>query len=164
MERDTDMTQLRLLKSDRVHRTHVRRDSGFTLVEILVALIVLSIGMLGIAALYLESLRAGRSALIRTDAVNLAADLGDRIRANRVPANAYACPSPCIDPSVGGNDVADTDLTQWLAAIAARLPDGAGAVVFAAGTATTPDVYTITVSWRELGLDEPIAYQLRVEI
>ena len=58
-------------------------DKGFTLVEVLVALVVMSVGMLGIAALYLEGLRAGRTALYRTTAVNLAADMADRIRANQ---------------------------------------------------------------------------------
>ena len=57
--------------------------SGFSIVEALVALVVLSVGMLGIAALYVESLRAGRTAVYRTQAVNLAADMADRIRANR---------------------------------------------------------------------------------
>ena len=63
---------------------------GFTLVELLIALLVLSIGMLGIAALFAESLQAGRSAQLRTQAVSIAADLADRIRANHVSAGAYA--------------------------------------------------------------------------
>jgi type IV pilus assembly protein PilV len=136
---------------------------GFTLVEVLVALLVLSIGMLGIAALYLESLRSSRSALYRTDAVNLAADLGDRIRANRLPAGAYNCGSPCMAVN-GGNDIADTDLGIWLAAISDRLPGGVGQVAYTAGTATTPSVYLITVSWNEVGLDDALAYELRVEL
>src|SRR5512138_827355 len=57
--------------------------AGFTLIEVLIALVVLAIGMLGIAAVYLEGLRASRDALLRTQAVILAADMGDRIRANR---------------------------------------------------------------------------------
>ncbi len=57
-----------------------RHSRGFTLIEALVALVVLSIGLLGIAALYLDSLRAGRTAIYRTQAVNLAADLADRLR------------------------------------------------------------------------------------
>ena len=56
---------------------------GFTLVEAMVALIVLSVGLLGIAALYVETLRASRTSLHRTQAVNLATDLADRMRANR---------------------------------------------------------------------------------
>ncbi|MBM2853444.1 MAG: Type pilus modification protein PilV, partial [Steroidobacteraceae bacterium] len=53
----------------------MKLQNGFTLVETLVALVVLAIGMLGIAALYLNSLQAGRTAIYRTQAVNLAADL-----------------------------------------------------------------------------------------
>ena len=72
----------------------VRRQRGFTLVEVLVALVVMSVGMLGIAALYLEGLRAGRTALYRTTAVNLAGDMADRIRANRNAGLAYAGTGP----------------------------------------------------------------------
>ena len=63
---------------------------GVSLVEALVALIVMSIGMLGIAGLYIESVKANRSALLRTQAVALAYDMADRIRANRLAGNTYA--------------------------------------------------------------------------
>jgi type IV pilus assembly protein PilV len=139
------------------------RSLGFTLVESMVALLVLSIGMLGIAALYVETLQASRAALVRTQAVTLAADLGDRIRANRTPANAYACGDPC-DPANGGNAQAPDDLTAWLDAIADQLPGGTGQVAFTAGTATTPSAYVITVSWTEVGQASAVAYALRVEI
>ena len=132
------------------------RARGFTLVEALVALVVLSIGMLGIAALYVETLRASRSALVRTEAVSLAADLADRIRANRVPANAYT--------GTGQNALATADLLAWNAAIAAQLPGGTGAVRFRAGTAATPSQYTILVSWTEVGQATPVIYELRLEI
>ena len=71
-------------------QAHSTRGSvgGFSLVEALVALVVLSIGMLGIAALHVESLRSGRTALTRTTAVALAADMADRIRANRTATKA----------------------------------------------------------------------------
>jgi len=136
---------------------------GFTLVEAMVALIVLSIGLLGIAALYVETLRAGRTSLYRSEAVNLATDLADRMRANRVPANAYACGNPC-DAATGGNAIAITDLTAWVAAIGAQLPGGVGTVTYTAATATTPNVYVIQVSWNEVGQANAINYQIRVEI
>ena len=65
-------------------------DAGFTLLEVLIALCVLAAGMLGVGMMLLESIRASRSALHRTAAVALAADLGERIRANRVAGDAYA--------------------------------------------------------------------------
>ncbi|MCM2312002.1 MAG: type IV pilus modification protein PilV [Steroidobacteraceae bacterium] len=133
------------------------RAKGFTLVEALIALLVLSIGMLGIAALYVETLRASRSALVRTDAVTLAADLADRIRANRAaPANAYT--------GTGGNARAIADLTDWNAAIAAQLPGGTGEIRFRDGTASTPSQYTIRVSWNEIGQATAVTYELRLEI
>ena len=63
-----------------------RRMAGISMVEALVALVIISVGMLGIAGLYLCSLQAGRSANLRMQAVNLTTDLADRIRANREAA------------------------------------------------------------------------------
>lgn len=139
------------------------RQRGFTLVEAMVALLVLSIGLLGIAALYVETLRSGRTALYRTSAVNFAGDIADRIRANRNPVNAYACGNPCV-PANGGNAVADADLATWMADIAATLPGGTAGITFTAGTVTTPAAYLIQVSWSEVGQAAAAAYQLRVEI
>lgn len=140
-----------------------RAQRGFTLIEAMVALIVLSVGLLGIAAMYVETLRANRTSLFRTQAVTLASDIADRMRANRAPANAYACGSPC-DPSAGGNAIADADLAQWMGTIAARLPGGTADVAFTAPGANTPAAYVVTISWTEVGLDDPATFQLRVEI
>ncbi len=56
------------------------------MVEALVALVVIAVGMLGIAGLYLSSLQASRSAKLRSHAVELASSIADRIRANREAA------------------------------------------------------------------------------
>jgi len=143
-----------------ITRTHIGRASkftGFTLVEVLVALVVLSIGLLGIAALYVETLRANRSALVRTQAITLASDLADRIRSNRDPADAY------ITRTEGGR--ADLDLDQWEADIVDRLPSGSsGTLRFRPGTGTTPAQYMIIVSWPEVGQDNASTFELRLEI
>ena len=129
---------------------------GFTLIEALVALLVISIGMLGIAALQAETLRSGRSAQLRTQAVSIASDLGDRIRANRAPVDAYS--------GAGSSARARADLDEWHDLVASQLPDGHGAVRFVAGTATTPASYTIRVSWTDVGQSEPTSYEVRLEI
>jgi type IV pilus assembly protein PilV len=138
---------------------------GFTLIEVLVALVVMSVGMLGIAALYLEGLRAGRTALYRTSAVNLAADMADRIRANQPAGNAYAGIGPGADESCVNGDadctpvqLAADDWFSWTGQIEAQLPEGAGAEI-EVGAAPTP-VYTITLRWPEIGQDEPASYSL----
>lgn len=147
----------------RSQRQYPRSARGFTLVEVLVALLVLSIGMLGIAALYLDSLRASRAALYRTQAVALAADIGDRIRANRNPIDAYDCGGECV-AGTGGNAVAITDINAWLANVQRELPEGTCSLTFAAGAANAPNVYDVAVTWTEVGYEDPLTYTLRIEI
>lgn len=144
-----------------------RRTRGFTLVEVLVALVVMSVGMLGIAALYLEGLRAGRTAVYRTTAVTLAADMADRIRANRDAGAAYAGTGPGTDQScVNGDmdctpaDLAADDWFEWRQRIATQLPEGAAALINVSGTG--PVNYVIKVEWPEIGQTEPADYTLRV--
>ena len=55
--------------------------AAFTLVEVLVALVVMTVGLLGLFTLFVESLRIQRSAIYRTQAVTLAADIAERMRA-----------------------------------------------------------------------------------
>jgi type IV pilus assembly protein PilV len=147
-----------------------RLASGFTMVEALVALLVLAVGLLGIAALYLDSLRAGREALMRTQAINLAADLGDRIRANRTAIVGYAIGSAGVAVPVAAcstvagctpAQLAQTDLASWKASIAQLLPNGTGAVTVTAGT---PNAYEITITWTQPGQDGALSFQLRVEV
>jgi len=131
------------------------REKGLTLIETLVALVVLGVGLLGVAALYLDALRGGRSALFRQQAVNLAADLGDRLRA---------------DPQVCGNpaDFSACD-AAWRDSVATVLPGGTGAVASAvlraapAGYTDPLRLYTITLSWQEPGQAAPSTYTLEVE-
>lgn len=136
---------------------------GFTLLEVLATLLLLSVGMLGIAALYLESLRISRLAMHRTQAVTLAADLADRIRANRDPPGAYACGDPCR-PDAGGNAVATADLASWIGNIATQLPGGTAAVAFTAAANGAPARYTVAVRWNAGGTAHPHSFQLQLEI
>jgi type IV pilus assembly protein PilV len=59
-----------------------RRSGGFSMIELLVAVLVMGIGVLGITALQMVSLQNNRGALQRAEAVQLAYDMMDRIRAN----------------------------------------------------------------------------------
>jgi type IV pilus assembly protein PilV len=150
-----------------------RRSAGFSLVEALVALVVLSIGMLGIAALYVESLRSGRTALLRTQAVTLAGDMADRIRANPTGRLAYGdavtvndTVAACAPGGAGctTTQLAHHDKALWMRALQAALPGAVGTVVV--DDTTDPPNYTITISWVEAGQDpaSPNTYQMRIEI
>ena len=131
---------------------------GFTLIESMVALLVLSIGLIGIAALHGQGLTAGRTAVNRTLAINLSADMADRIRANRVAGTAYnaaGADNGCDDGATdcSSDELAAHDLFVWTALVDDTLPGGTGTVV--ADNTTDPTTYTITVQW-----DEPGAGQL----
>ncbi|HDP89759.1 MAG TPA: type IV pilus modification protein PilV [Thioalkalivibrio sp.] len=109
------------------HNYAARRQEGFTLTEVLVAVIVLSIGLLGLAGLQANSLKFNHSAYMRSQATHLAYSITDKMRANRSPAlqGAY---DVGLDETVSGSTVASQDLAAWKALIQSRLPDGKGGV------------------------------------
>lgn len=148
-------------------RTNAHRSqTGFSLVESMVSLVVVSVGMIGIASLYGQGLGAGRTALFRTQAVNLVADMADRIRVNRQGGAAYAgaaADNGC-DPG-GGVDctpaqMAAHDLFVWSDLVAQQLPNGAGRVQH---DPTTPPTYTISVTWQEVGIGA-ITYETGIRV
>jgi type IV pilus assembly protein PilV len=138
-----------------------QRCRGITLLEVLVALVVLGIGLLGTAALLAASLRATRTALHRTVAVDLATGLADRIRADRAADTDWRCGVPC-DPALAGNPEAAVVLQGWLAEVAAALPEGVGAVDYATGGEDGPGAYEITLRWAEADPAAPAGFSLRV--
>jgi len=146
---------------------------GFTLVEVLVALVVLAVGMLGVAVLLVEGLQGGRSAIEHTQAVNLAADIAERMRSNRAAAAAYdtaeGTPEPQVDPAcedaAGPCDpraMAGHDLRRWLDDVAATLPDGQGAVDVERRTADSSRGI-VTIHWARTGA-APGTYALVVDL
>lgn len=134
------------------NRNHMRLhgQSGFTLIEVLVAVIVLSIGLVGVAGLQVVSLQNNQSAFMRSQASALAYDLADRMRANVPGANAgmydptaKATTASCKSTTgCTTQQMAQNDLYEWDAAIATYLPDGQGFVCID----STPDDGTSAAS------------------
>jgi type IV pilus assembly protein PilV len=147
------------------------RMTGVSIVEALVALVVISVGMLGIAGLYLTSLQAGRSANLRVQALNLTSDLADRIRSNRLGLDEYEAAAKdtgkahdCATKRCTPADVAENDIFVWKAAITEALPANAnGTVDFIDNAAPAPDRYEIRVTWREAGSDVDSTFTMSVE-
>jgi type IV pilus assembly protein PilV len=128
-----------------------RASRGFTLVETLVALVVLSIGLLGVAALQLTSLRSNHGSAMRSQATFLAYDIVDRMRANRDAAVAGDYDIAYEDEGEAGT-VAGEDLIDWKTNIANTLPavDIAGVTSPADGTISRDgDIFTITIRWAD---------------
>jgi type IV pilus assembly protein PilV len=104
---------------------------GATLIEVLVAVVVLAIGLLGLAGLQATSVQSNFSAYQRSQASLLASDLADRMRANRTEALTNAYVDDYADSSsshtVSGTR-AQIDKAEWLNSLALKLPDGKGKV------------------------------------
>jgi type IV pilus assembly protein PilV len=157
---------------------------GLSLIETLVTIVVISVGMLGIAAIYVESLKAGQTALLRTRAVALAADMADRIRTNQAGAASYdvgpeaagaAPPVDCADTAVTPAqnctpaDMALNDIWQWKTLVGntddtqfQRLGLPSATASITRNPATVPVTYTITVRWSEK--TEDLSYTMSVAI
>ena len=152
--------------SNTMRPTHTFLQSGFSLIEAMVSLVVVSVGMIGIAALYGQGLGATRTALSRTQAVNLAADMADRIRSNRQGGASYGGPGANnnCDPGGGVNctpaQMAAHDVWVWTNQVAQQLPNGAGVVQYAP---TAPPTFTIQITWQETGLGA-VNYQSIVRV
>lgn len=130
----------------------MNKNTGFTLIEVLIAMIILAVGLLGLAGLQATSLRNNQSAYDRSVATQLAYDIADRMRANVAGKTTYTTILPsaaaqkvsCL--SVTGCSVAEmaeNDFYEWYHAVASALPDGVGSIT------ADGNVFTITISWTE---------------
>lgn len=132
--------------------------SGFTMIEVLIAVLVLSIGLLGLAGLQAASLHNNHSAYLRSQATLLAYGIADRMRANQVRShvfssggsygcgtiatgisinncsylmNAYTTPSAvssCNSSGCSTANMAQNDLYEWETTLSRELPNGKGVV------------------------------------
>lgn len=139
-----------------IHLLATRRQRGFSMIEVLVTLLIISLALLGTAGLQAYSMRLNQGGQFRTQAVFLVADLAERMEANKAGAVAGAyvlangnAPNPlsnaCVGADCGFVALATFDLSQWQNAIAATLPQGNWTV--AQTVVGNPTTYTITVGW-----------------
>jgi type IV pilus assembly protein PilV len=127
------------------------RQHGFTLLEVLIALLVLSIGLLGLAALQTTGLRSNQMASMRTQATEAAYDITDRMRANPVgvAASEYVIGLTDAPADTSATGAALDDLTEWRTNVH-KLPGGESEIT-QCDTADGCDglTHVITVYWNE---------------
>ena len=132
-------------------------EQGFTLIEVLVALVILSVGLIGLAALQTGGLRNNNSALIRSRAVLAAEDILDRMRANRTDAlgeDYDIALGTAVDGTYTGMVL--TDLTEWRGSLSLQLANGDGSVDVSGGIAT------VVVQWTEAGGNDSVTAVTRL--
>jgi type IV pilus assembly protein PilV len=146
--------------------------SGFTLIEVLVALLVLAVGLLGMASLTVHSLQSNQGAYMRSQASVLAYDIAERMRFNHegataattVYTNATATAPSCGESGCTSAQQAQLDVSTWRAALASSMPGAEAAI-----TRTANDdlwAYQITISWTDSGATDisSSSFNLRVDL
>lgn len=144
------------------------RPYGFSLVEVLIALLVIAIGLLGLASLQARGLKFNHDAYVRSQATNMTYDIVERMRARRSPRHedwgwddatmppdpalelfTAAPPDPATDPCNPTDSAVGNELRCWNDALRAALPQGAGIVNpgTIATNAADPNYYDITITW-----------------
>ncbi|MEE9358334.1 MAG: type IV pilus modification protein PilV, partial [Sedimenticolaceae bacterium] len=132
----------------RVHKYFLPSQSkgrGFSLLEVLISIVVLSVGLLGIAGLQLMSLKMNDSAYCRSQAVVLAEDMLERMRSNRILAISgdYDYAGANNKKSDGVNTAPIEDVEQWLKLLK-ELPGGNGKI-----ERSNNDIVIVTVEWND---------------
>ncbi|MET1115507.1 MAG: type IV pilus modification protein PilV [Comamonas sp.] len=152
----------------------VLKQRGITLIESLVAIVVMALGVLGVLGVQMRTLADTQTGVRRAQAVRLIEDLSERIRVNpnglsqltsyvintAEPAAApgaaeltalQALQSTCTSSACSGAQLASRDRALWLATVQQTLPQGHAQVFLVASENTTVDrrQLGVMVSWRE---------------
>jgi type IV pilus assembly protein PilV len=125
---------------------------GFSLLEILVALVVIGVGIIGVAALYTEGVSNTARNDPRTIAAELAGSIAERIRTNAAGRSGYARVMGIVCKSAAKSrrrtapdEIAEQEAACWQDLVEQRLPSGSGTIT--RDLSTTPPTYVVAVSW-----------------
>jgi type IV pilus assembly protein PilV len=138
-----------------IHRSGGRLygQGGFSMIEVLIALVVLAVGLLGLALLQTVNLRYTKSAQQRTMAVNLASEMLDTMRTNVSEVEQYVMTEATFGSVAPGEDGCDHsaealtaagNVARWKCEVREALGPGAYAIV-----EQTADGWSVTVVWNE---------------
>jgi type IV pilus assembly protein PilV len=137
-------------------------ERGFSMLEILITLFLLTMWLLASAGVQTSSLQYTKAASFRTQAIYLATELAERMQANKTVAvggsYAFSSSSPvssstdCTASLCTSADLAAFDLSEWSTRVSAALPN-ATMTVTANNAGTNPMTYTIFVSWTDRRTD-----------
>jgi type IV pilus modification protein PilV len=127
----------------------VSRSRGFTIAEVFAALLVMAVGIIGIAALYSDQVQTNPEAQLHREAAALAEQIAERIRETKEGQAGFATTIGvlCEQQSTPKLplDVAAREAACWEDEVERKLPSGLGSIT--RDTLTSPPTYVIAVSW-----------------
>lgn len=143
-----------------------RIDHGFTLIEVLVALLVMSLGLLGIASTLIAAMHSSTSTYLQQQAVQASYDILERMRSNLVLANATGSGNPYVVGATAPSATAPSpncatvttctsanmaayDVWEWQTQVKNSLPGGVGSISAAAGATSGTTQITIQLTWSD---------------
>ena len=130
---------------------------GFSMLEVMVAILVVAIGLLGLAGLMNAGLRNNQSSSAQSQAVWLAYDMLDRLRADRTVAVAGGY-NVLMGSAPGGSGFTNTELVGWRGLLGNALPAGTGSVNVVGNAAS------VIVQWSDARVQGGAAtQQLRID-
>jgi type IV pilus assembly protein PilV len=140
------------MKLQPLHANRHSAQRGATMVELLVALLIFSFGMLGVAGLQTKTIAFSQSSLFRSQASSLTDDILDRMRADRIGAMGgrwnTSIDDLAAEVSVSGTGIVTTDLAAWKQEVERLLPEGRASVAVAVGGAGAGEV-RIIIRWAD---------------
>lgn len=160
------------------HHRHPKQLSGFTLIEVLVALLILSFGMLGLVGMQAFALKANHEAKLYAEATNLARELAEMMRGNNLIAiKTDAVSNPYLTDSLAAADpdtvclgvgdscadtksVAQSQMTEWKARVANALPGARANICFDAEPYDDQGLPQWDCTPGKAGVDEVIVLKL----
>lgn len=126
---------------------HHPHEDGFTLLEVLIAMLILSVGLLGLAALQGVGLRSSNGAYLTSQASLLAYDIADRIRTNADEFSTHSLTFNCPGTTTS---LANSDMGEWSCAIERILPRGSATLTRIPVPAEGRTRYDIEINWEDL--------------
>ena len=126
-----------------------RNARGMSLIEVLVAVLVLAVDLLGVAAMQALALRGGQGSLESSQAVMSANSIIEAMRANRANAASYVYNGTAACGAVpgAGTSLAGNDLNNWVTQLKATIGTGVGDTTTCGSISVAGGIYTVTVQW-----------------